>query len=323
METHHVTPMRAPLPDVVSALDRLLQLVELCDLEAALVDVPEIYAARLARDFDAFVHLFDEVIRTLPPAEADALGAQVQTRFLPLLRRSATGHRWHSKPRGYAGDYLTIAKMYDDVAEGEDPVSRLLDRCFLAVPASRAVQHRRSLLADEIRADTTKLGGPLRVASFACGPARELFELDAQPLIATLVDIDSEALAYCTARRGALEVALVEANLIHVALGRTELALSGQDLVYSIGLIDYLKDGLVVKLLDYIHSTLRPGGRVILGNFHTRNATKAFMDYVLDWRLIHRSEADMRRLFAASKFGVCTRINYEPLRINMFCEGTR
>ncbi len=117
---------------------------------------------------------------------------------------------------------------------------------------------------------------------------------------------------------------LVEANLIHVAVGRRELALPAQDLVYSIGLIDYVDDNLVVKLLDWIHRILRPGGRVVLGNFHPRNPTRAAMDHVLQWRLIHRDEADMHRLLRASAFGTqCSRIIYEPQQINLFAEGVK
>lgn len=326
MHTPPASVRRLPLPDVYSSLDRLIQLVAMCDAAAASTGVPEPYAARLYRDFEGFVQLFDEVIRTMPRADAEALGAHVRTSFLPLMARSAAGTRWFTKPRGYAGDYLTIAKIYDDIAEGHDPVSVLLDRCFLALPAARAVQNRRRLVADEIRADQMRIGRALRVTSLACGPARELFDIFgavAHPLHATLVDLDADALAYCAARRGRLEVAFAQANLIHVALGRSELALAAQDLIYAIGLIDYLGDGVVVRLLDYIHGALRPGGRVIVGNFHVRNPTKAFMDHVLDWKLIHRSEADMRRLFAASRFRTCTRISYEPLRINMFCEGQK
>lgn len=326
MHTPPATARRLPLPDVYSSLDRLIQLVAMCDAEAASTGVPDIYATRLFRDFDGFVQQFDEVIRTMPQADADVLGAHVRTCFVPFVKRSPTGYRWCTKPRGYAGDYLTIAKIYDDIAEGHDPVSVLLDRCFLSVPAARAVQHRRSLLADEIRAEQMRVGRALRVTSLACGPARELFDVFAaleHPLHVTLVDLDADALAYCAARRGRFEVSFAQANLVHVALGRSELALAAQDLIYSIGLIDYLGDAMVVRLLDFIHGALRPGGRVIVGNFHTRNPTKAFMDHVLDWKLIHRSEADMRRLFAASRFRTCTRISYEPLRINMFCEGLK
>lgn len=316
-----------PLPDVHAALGKLLQLVEMCDVEAALSGVPERYSALMQRDFDAFVHLFDRVARQLPHHDVLALGAHVQHRMLPLLARSANAHRWYSKPRGYAGDFVTIARIYEDRAEGSGAVGELIDRCMLDVPAARAVQNRRSLLASEIRAEVMRIGGTTRIASLACGPARELFDLAGtlrHSIVATLVDLDADALAYCaTQKLREAEVLLVRANLIHAGLGRQALALREQDLIYSLGLFDYLGDGMVVKVLDLIHGALRSGGRVIAGNFHARNATKAFMDHVLDWRLVHRTEADMRRLFQASAFGQCTRISYEPLRINMFAEGIK
>ena len=53
-------------------------------------------------------------------------------------------------------------------------------------------------------------------------------------------------------------------------------------------------------------------GKVILGNFHPRNPDKALMDHVFDWRLIHRTEADMDRLFRASAFQrACTNVRFE------------
>jgi hypothetical protein len=94
-----------------------------------------------------------------------------------------------------------------------------------------------------------------------------------------------------------------------------------QDLVYSIGLIDYFDDRMVVKMLDFIFGVLAPGGRVILGNFHPRNQTRALMDYLLEWRLIHRTEADMDRLFTASKFkSPATSTRVDATGVNLFAE---
>lgn len=332
MEPARITLHHEPFPDIDVLLRQIIELVTLCDREETKAGVPELYSTRLHRDFDTFVHAFDMVVRMLRTDEAEAFGAYVQEMLLPLIRRAVNGYRWFSKPRGYAGDFLTIARMYDDIAEGATIVDALVDRCFLNVPAVRAVQNRRALLGDEIRAAVWRNGdGITRIASLACGPAREVFDLAgsiATPFVATLLDLDDAALAHCAEHRCRLGIAessiqLVEANLMHIALGQRPLELADQDLVYSIGLIDYLGDALVVKLLDYIHTTLRPGGRTIVGNFHTRNPTKAFMDHVLEWKLIHRSEDDMRRLFAASAFGSCTRITYEAQRINLFSEGVK
>jgi hypothetical protein len=62
---------------------------------------------------------------------------------------------------------------------------------------------------------------------------------------------------------------------------------------------------------------------VILGNFHSSNTTRAFMDYVLEWRLVHRTEDDMDRLFEGSKFGRPWRVFYESQGVNLFAEGVR
>ena len=148
---------------------------------------------------------------------------------------------------------------------------------------------------------------------------------DRRRLYASLVDIDLQALAYVADRRDNAglqnRINLINANLVYLALGRQKLELNDQDLIYSIGLIDYFNDKFVVKLLNWIHGRLRPGGTVILGNFHPNNYSKEMMDYVLEWRLIHRSEEDMHRLFTCSAFGrSCTRIQFEDEGINLFAE---
>ena len=172
-------------------------------------------------------------------------------------------------------------------------------------------------------------GQTAHITSLACGPAREVFDVFEQlpgaRLKATLVDFDLQALAHVSELRDQTglqrSIALKPANLIHLAIGRHTIDLEEQDLIYSIGLIDYFPDRIVVKLMSLIHSLLRPGGKVILGNFHTSNMCKAFMDHVLDWRLTHRDEADMDRLYRASAFGRdCTNIRFENQGINLFAE---
>ena len=119
------------------------------------------------------------------------------------------------------------------------------------------------------------------------------------------------------------KIDLQRLNLVYLSLGRGQLDVPPQDLIYSIGLIDYFSDEFVVRFLNYIHGLLRPGGRVVLGNFHTSNRSRALMDHLLDWKLIHRDEADMNRIFRESKFGRdCTEILYEEQKLNLFacCE---
>jgi extracellular factor (EF) 3-hydroxypalmitic acid methyl ester biosynthesis protein len=323
----HPTPLANLDPsetETEQCLGAVLRLLALADREPE--HVGDELAREVRREFRILVRVFDADLRR--GTDVDALIARVREPLMPIMRRAENGWRWYAKPRGYAGDFATIARMYDDEARGVTAVDRLIDRCFLDFPAVIAVQNRRALLCDQIRR-TVERGGT-RITSLACGPAREVFDFlpgDAT-LRATLVDFDAEALAYCAAQRAALavegQVELVEANLIHVAVGRRALELPPQDLVYSIGLIDYLSDDLVVALLDWIHETLKPGGRVILGNFHPANPTRAIMDHLLDWKLVHRDEAAMHRLAERSKFArTWERIEFEDQRINLFAELRR
>jgi SAM-dependent methyltransferase len=193
------------------------------------------------------------------------------------------------------------------------------------------VRNRRGLLAEEIKRTVERRTEERAfVTSLACGPAQEVFDaLDALDnpyhLKTTLIDIDLQALAFVSDKAQKLKrqryISTVNANLVYLATGRQDLDLAPQDLVYSIGLIDYFNDNFVVKLIDYVHGLLKPGGKLILGNFHPKNSTKALMDHILEWTLIHRTEDDMNRLFVSTKFGCpCTSVRFEDEGINLFAE---
>jgi hypothetical protein len=73
--------------------------------------------------------------------------------------------------------------------------------------------------------------------------------------------------------------------------------------------------------MNYCYDQLAEGGRIILGNFHPDNKSKAFQDHVLDWKLLHRTEEDMDHLYQKSKFkSKSTNIWFEEQRINLFAE---
>jgi SAM-dependent methyltransferase len=249
------------------------------------------------------------------------LGARLQREILPFVLLTETMERFYSKPRGYAGDFQTIEMIYRNRPTGTKRIGPLLDRCFLSSPIATAIRNRPVLLAKEIMNTVQANDGAAHVTCLACGPAQEVFDvfqqLDAsRRLQVSLIDIDLQALAYVAERRDNAglqnRINLINANLVYLALGRQKLELQDQDLIYSLGLIDYFNDKFVIKLLNWIHGRLRPGGTVILGNFHPNNYCKAVMDYVLEWRLLHRSEEKMHRLLTASFFGrPCSRIQFE------------
>ncbi len=267
---------------------------------------------------------------SVAPTIRDEVGSMVRRELHPYLMLTRIVQRIYTKPRGYAGDFQTIEWMYRNEVGGTGAAGPLIDSAFLERPAARAVRNRRGLLAVEV-GRAVERGG--KVTSLACGPAEELFDTfasldDPAKLSATCIDIDLQALALvsdrCDKTRLKRHVRLEQGNLVYLATGRSKIDLKPQDLIYSIGLIDYFQDRFVIALLDWIHDQLKPGGEVVLGNFHPQNPDKALMDYALDWKLIHRTEEDMNRLFESSKFAApCTEIRFEEAGVNLFAFGRR
>lgn len=298
--------------------------------------VPDAHVRRVFDALDAVIETLNSGLgasASLSERLKGKIGRMAQIEILPYLLLTRTAERMYSKPRGYAGDFKTIDLMYDDQPGGKGRLGPVLDRWFLDQPAAIAVKNRRHLVSGEIRRTVSDVEGEARVTSIACGPAREVFDAfgqlsDPASLKVTCLDVDFQALAQVEQSRDEQglrrRIDLVRANVIYAALGREPLTLPPQHLVYSIGLIDYFKDDLVVRLLDWIHGLLAPGGRVIVGNFHPRNPSRVMADHVLEWELIHRDEADMDRLFQRSAFGrPTTAIRFEEQRINLFAECVR
>lgn len=322
-----------------AALDALL------DASADFERACDRYQAASARRRSASATAVETALARLDAAAAVALGSgsalpervrahaakHYRTTLLPYIRRTEVARRMLEKPRGYAGDFLTIELIYRNQTDPGGTLGELLDHCILDMAPPRAVRNRRRMMCQEIaRSAAEWSSAPLRVTSLACGPARELFDFVAAHgsagIDATLVDIDQQALDFVQQRAEThgFRPRLQRQNLVKAATAGASQANGDQDLVYSVGLIDYLNDALVVALLDWIHAQLRPGRRVIVGNFHPRNPSRVLMDEVLDWKLVHRTEADLDRLLAASRFGrSSTAMRCEPTGINLFASCTR
>lgn len=319
-------------------IERLKQAVFAANEESGHNDdeVPEATRDRIVEQFHGFCTLLNEVMTQDIDNERvrEEVATRLQHELLPYILLAETAERFYTKPRGYAGDFLTLEMIYRNEPGGKNAVGRLIDHCFLDTSAARAVRHRRGLLTTEIDAAiASRPGETTQITSLACGPAREVFDAfsqldDPSGLHANLLDIDLQALAFVSDKAASegldRQMSFVSENLIRLALGRSTSDIRDQDLVYSIGLIDYLGDDLVVRLMDLVHAMLRPGGRIVLGNIHPRNSTRGLMDHVLDWKLVHRTEQDMDRLFEASAFGrASTNIRFEDEGINLFAECVR
>ena len=70
-------------------------------------------------------------------------------------------------------------------------------------------------------------------------------------------------------------------------------------------------------VLGWLYNRLAPGGSLVVGNFHLRNPSRAFMEYWADWTLWYRNEGELLRL-ADTLQGAKSRIEFEESGCQIF-----
>lgn len=272
----------------------------------------------------------------LSEEERVAVGEWARQEFLPYSLLGSWSSRSFIKPQRIAGDHYTIQQIYSNGSNERRGIGAIINMCFFNEPACKAVENRKNYIAAVIlekistRSDKTL---PLQIASIASGPSEEIFDVytalgDANKKHLNVLGIDKDKRACAsvddiinTKKLGHL---FSTASYDVLMLGKYPHLAQSQDLVYSMGLLDYFKDKLVVKILNRMYDMLKPGGEIIVGNFHTQCDSRLFLDYLLDWPLIYRTEGDFRRLFAESQFGRSeVTIHFEDEQVNMLIHCTK
>jgi hypothetical protein len=94
-------------------------------------------------------------------------------------------------------------------------------------------------------------------------------------------------------------------NCLHTSFGQLLKAgelfgkLAPQDLIYTVGLIDYLAPRRAKALVTSLYQHLAPGGTLIVGNMMKTNVGNLWpMEFITDWNIIYRDHAEMEALTA-------------------------
>lgn len=268
------------------------------------------------------------------PEDEELIWGYIFKEAYPYFMRSRFAERTYFKPKGYAGDFMMMEMIYHNRPDGDGKLGLLVDKWLLQSPSSKAVRERRRFLSAKLKLLTLEKieqNETINIMNVACGSNRELCDFLAQceysdKIKAICVDIDSEALQYSDSIIKSFphkaSIKLMKENLIKWALGSTRQEFGLQDIIYSAGLADYLNDKLFVSLITRCYKHLKPGGVLIIGNF-APNSDEIFMDNIMQWPLIYRSEDKFKQLFAESPFGQNIEITYEAQKVTVFAIATK
>lgn len=221
-----------------------------------------------------------------------------------LVAQSAFGKRLQEWPRGYAGDWDTV-EWIASRQNRSPPATRgwLLEQH--ALESDICQQHRNKLAFQAHLISTLAATGGHhdcpKVLLIAAGSG-----LDVQS-VAACPDMNELAFVLNDADNGALEAA--EKNLAgklkqvefisgNVFSSASQIAGHGPyDLIVMGGLYDYLPKRAATLLLQVARKKwLKAGGAIYFSNLADGNPFRTWMEYLVNWKLIERSEQKIRNI---------------------------
>jgi|GEM_PF-3487561 len=284
--------------------------------------------AELMDIFPSFTRIFqvfwDRMITEYPDTEQ--LREVLQDRFptmVEAINDSPFFKRCLDKPQGYAGDYQMMNYVYDDtVFEATSNLAKLFNYYIFDGPAANAVKNRAKIIHGVVQQRLSQLGS-LSIASIASGPAREIpttiHLLEGMPgrIQWTLLDQDADAMAYAKSnmpKEDQLTSNFISAGVLELVRKRVDLG--PQDIIYSLGLFDYLNDKVATKVIAELYEKLNPGGVMLIGNF-ADHIVRPIMEAAMDWHLIYRTHEDCLRLAKAGAPDSQHYVMSEPAGVNL------
>ena len=91
------------------------------------------------------------------------------------------------------------------------------------------------------------------------------------------------------------------------------------DFIYSMGLFDYLTPPVARAVIVKLYQLLKPGGQMLLGNFHASSPSRCYMEYWLDWVLYYRTEEEFADLLV-NEPSAENKVFFEDTGVQMFLE---
>ena len=235
---------------------------------------------------------------------------ETKLRFLatirPWLDRSWFFQRAIAKPRGYPGDRELLSAIYDNAPRGRGLVG-YLDRFFLNLTLARAIRERLLCAKTFLTEELSGRRGDVSILNVACGPVREyeggIEHSDDTHVHITCIDTDRDTLSYVESRSASpamrrLRIDCVAHNAIRTSSAQSNIKKFGRpNILYSIGLCDYIPDRHLVPMLQGWCETVSDDGVFYVAFKDIRRYSSTIYQWHMDWYFLPRTEEQIRSLF--------------------------
>jgi extracellular factor (EF) 3-hydroxypalmitic acid methyl ester biosynthesis protein len=297
--------------------------------------------SRMLPDIGSWMDRFDEVADQVREEFRPAHRAYARRQLHPLVLCAPFVYRTYQKPLGYAGDYEMVNMILRDPHEGATMFAKLVNVCFLNNPPAAAHRNRIKYLKRTLARETRRViarGRRAKVLNLGCGPAREVVDFmveDAASDLADfqLFDFNPQTLDYTRtslletrarhARRTGINLTEKSINALLKEGVKSQAGAAGgeYDLVYCAGLYDYVSDRICRRLNELFYNLLAPGGLMVVTNVDASKPFRHSMDYLLEWHLIYRNQAQMTEIAPSVPDPAGqVHVDADPTRVNLFLE---
>jgi len=217
----------------------------------------------------------------------------------------------YDRPRGYPGDFELFEIIYNNKPIAENnTIGFYCDRCFLNNDYAKAARARKNKMKNILQdfIENSNLS-TIKLLNIACGPSREIRELVADPLllseisggkiIFTGLDNDKDALEFSKSAlknvASNIETRFLHENVLDIFRNDKYYDLIGkQDIIYILGLTEYLPDRIFKRLLRFLFQLLNEKGMLVV-TYKDKDITFPSLgpDWISDWVFIKRGKDDL------------------------------
>lgn len=222
-------------------------------------------------------------------------------RLRRLVHADPFTRRAFIKPRGYPGDAPLLDMIYYDLGfadlSGTDDFGTKIFHHTVNTAASRSVRERRDYVARAID-EVCQERNSASILCAACGHLREatVSQSIQRQSFSRFVAMDQDAASLAEVMKCYGNLGVEATHMKMRSLLGNKWPGKSFDLIYAAGLYDYLDDNFAQRLTTRLFDLLKPGGRLIVGNYVPWIYGVGYMETYMAWSLIYRDARDMVNL---------------------------
>ncbi len=207
------------------------------------------------------------------------------------------------KPRGYPGDHKILETIYNKQLLSNG-IGWFFDQYFQYNEYAIAVRNRKDKMKDILdNFISSAKNDDITIMNIACGSNREIRELFTpekehsldKKIQFNLIDHDTEALEY--SKKTLPQIPNIKYNFMTLDVLNIikepkyyKKEFGFQDLIYSIGLADYLPDRVLGRLLNLLFDLLKKNGQLIIAHKDIARYKPLPPNWFCDWNFYPRDK---------------------------------